>query len=85
MRLLDSNIIIYATKPGYEFLHPVISAPVLDAAVALRRQRRMTLGDSLVAASALIHNCTVVNRNASDFAWISNLITDNPFATRGQP
>ena len=27
MRLLDSNIIIYASKPGYVFLQPLIAAP----------------------------------------------------------
>jgi len=27
MRLLDSNIIIYASKPGYQFLQPIIGAP----------------------------------------------------------
>jgi hypothetical protein len=26
MRLLDSNIIIYASKPGYTFLQPLIGA-----------------------------------------------------------
>lgn len=26
MRLLDSNIIIYASKPGYDFLEPLIGA-----------------------------------------------------------
>ena len=26
MRLLDSNIIIYASKPGYEFLHGIVGA-----------------------------------------------------------
>ena len=26
MRLLDSNIIIYASKPGYDFLGPLVGA-----------------------------------------------------------
>jgi hypothetical protein len=26
MRLIDSNIIIYASKPGFEFLHPLVGA-----------------------------------------------------------
>jgi toxin FitB len=27
MKLLDSNIIIYASKPGFEFLHSLVAAP----------------------------------------------------------
>jgi predicted nucleic acid-binding protein len=96
MRLLDSNIIIYASKPGYAFIQPLIGATdictsaisyvevlgyhllsqaeadqleeffantptlplspsVLDEAVKLRRQRKMKLGDALVAGTALFH------------------------------
>jgi len=122
MRLLDSNIIIYASKPGHAFLQPLIaasdvctsavcyvevlgyhlltpvetqlleeffantptlplSAPVLDRAVALRRQRRMKLGDALVAATALTHGCELVTRNTSDFDWVAGLSLHDPFAT----
>lgn len=31
--LIDSNIIIYASKPGYEFLHPLIGQPDLAVSV----------------------------------------------------
>ena len=95
--LLDSNIIIYAMQPGFDWLRqfisdraPVVSAisyvevlgyhelseaegslfrqffatssvlpidqDVLDEAVRLRQQRKMTLGDALVAATALCAN-----------------------------
>lgn len=121
MRLLDSNIIIYASKPGNEFLLPIIGGTdicasavsyvevlgyvlltpteerlleeffantptlplgpaVLSEAVKLRRQQRMNLGDALVAATALVHGCTLVTRNTKDFSWISSLELYDPFA-----
>lgn len=99
--LLDSNIIIYATKPEYAVVRqfiaahsPAVSAvsyvevlgfhrlattektlleaffattmilpltqQVLDQAVLLRQQRRMTLGDALVAGTALSYGRTLV-------------------------
>src|SRR6478672_8614546 len=120
MRLLDSNIIIYASKPGFQFLHSIVAAPgvytsavsfvevlgyhqltpaetqlfeeffantpvfplspvVLDKAIQLRRQRKMKLGDSLVAATALVFQCELVTRNVSDFGWITGLALFDPF------
>ncbi|MBA4068041.1 MAG: PIN domain nuclease [Isosphaera sp.] len=56
-----------------------ITRDVVDAAVALRQSRKMTLGDALVAATALVHNLDLVTRNAKDFAWIVGLRVHNPF------
>ena len=39
----------------------------------------MTLGDALVAGTALAHNLTLVTRNTTDFAWIAGLTLLNPF------
>ena len=117
--LIDSNIIIYASKPEYAELRrfiaentPAVSAisyvevlgyhkltederqdleaffaaapilplldSVLDQAVALRQQKKMTLGDALVAATALVHGQTLVTRNIKDFDWIDGLSLFNP-------
>ena len=100
--LIDSNIIIYASKPGYEFLHPLmgqtdlavsvisyvetlgyhqltesekrflteffenvnlspLSNTVLQRAVSLRQTRKIKLGDSLIAATALVAGVTPVS------------------------
>jgi predicted nucleic acid-binding protein len=56
-----------------------LSQPVLDRAVQLRQSRRMTLGDALIAATALVHNLTLVTRNDEDFEWIEDLDILNPF------
>jgi predicted nucleic acid-binding protein len=104
--LIDSNIIIYATKPEHNTIRqfiaehaPAVSAvsyvevlgyhklaaqeralleaffaaatvvalsqPVLDQAVKLRQLRRMSLGDALVAGTALTHNLTAVDYTAN--------------------
>ena len=118
--LLDSNIIIYASKPEYADLRrfiaehtPAVSAisyvevlgyhkltgserhdleaffaaapllplsdPVLDQAVRLRQQKKMSLGDSLVGATAIVYNLTLVTRNTDDFQWITGIALLNPF------
>ena len=56
-----------------------ITQAVLDKAVGLRQTRRMSLGDSLVAATCLSYNLTLVTRNIDDFKWITELHLLNPF------
>ena len=58
-----------------------LSDTILDQAVRLRQQKKMTLGDSLVAATALVHHLTLVTRNTEDFDWIDGLAFINPFET----
>lgn len=59
-----------------------VSQPVLDQAVRLRQQRKMKLGDALVAGTALVHSLQLVTRNIDDFAWIRELKAFNPFQAR---
>ena len=55
-----------------------VSQPVLEKAVALRQQRKMSLGDSIIAATALLNDLTLVTANVSDFRWIDNIKLMNP-------
>jgi glucosamine-6-phosphate deaminase len=55
-----------------------LSQTILDEAVKLRQVRKITLGDALVAATALVYNLTLVTRNIKDFEWIPNLSILNP-------
>jgi toxin FitB len=52
---------------------------VIQKSTLLRQQRKMTLGDSLIAATALIYNQTLITRNDKDFDWIDGLKLINPF------
>lgn len=54
---------------------------IFDQAVYFRQQRKMSLGDSLIAATALIHQITLVTHNTQDFAWIDNLSLIDPLTT----
>lgn len=56
-----------------------ITTAVLDRAVLLRQTRKMTLGDALVAATALVHRRKLVTRNAKHFTWVTGLEVFNPF------
>lgn len=56
-----------------------ISPAVLDQSVKLRQIRKMTLGDALVAGTALAHDLILVTRNTSDFDWIPDLSLLDPF------
>jgi len=38
----------------------------------------MSLGDSLIAATALLNDLTLVTANISDFRWIDNIKLKNP-------
>jgi toxin FitB len=57
-----------------------VTPPILDGAVTLRQQRKMSLGDSLIAATALVHDRTLLTRNLDDFRWISGLRLVDPMA-----
>ena len=56
-----------------------LSQDVLAQAVKLRQLRKMTLGDSLVAGTALSCNRILVTRNIDDFKGIGELSVFNPF------
>jgi toxin FitB len=57
-----------------------LSDPVLQRAVNLRQTRKMKLGDSLIAATALVAGVTLVTRNTQDFDWIPGLSLLDPLA-----
>ena len=58
----------------------LINQRIAEKAVTLRQQRKMSLGDAIIAATALVENHTLVTRNTDDFKWIAELKLLNPFA-----
>lgn len=120
MRLLDSNIVIYAAQPANTWLRmDILSQPfavsqatrvevlgwhritpadlqdleaflaagtlfsitdaIADRAVTLRQQKKMSLGDAFIAATALEFDCELVTRNIDDYKHIVDLRLVNPF------
>lgn len=53
-----------------------ISSQTAALAIDLRRQRKMSLGDALIAAMCLEHGLQLATRNTSDFDWIAGLTVD---------
>lgn len=51
---------------------------ITQRAIRLRQQQKMSLGDSIVAASALEHDCELWTANKEDFAHIDGLRIRNP-------
>ncbi|MBI5825223.1 MAG: type II toxin-antitoxin system VapC family toxin [Chloroflexi bacterium] len=59
-------------------LYPTVE--VFQIAVDLRQQRSVSVGDALIAATALHHNLTLATHNAKDFEWITSLSLVDPLA-----
>ncbi|TAE31494.1 MAG: type II toxin-antitoxin system VapC family toxin [Cytophagales bacterium] len=56
-----------------------LTETVIDKAVELRQQKRMSLGDCLIAATALLNGLELYTRNTDDFTHIDGLTVINPF------
>lgn len=54
---------------------------VIQGAIALRRQKRMSLADAIIAATALVHELPLVTRNVDDFKHVVGLELVDPFAS----
>jgi predicted nucleic acid-binding protein len=57
-----------------------VSQSVVAIAIRLRQRRRMSLGDALIAGTALSHGLKLATHNAKDFSWIDELDVINPLA-----
>lgn len=55
-----------------------LSSQIVKLAIYLRQQRKISLGDSFIAATAIQNNKTLVTRNIKDFEWIDDLKRFNP-------
>ncbi len=57
-----------------------LTQAIAGQSVFLRQQRRMGLGDSIIAATAITHDLTLVTHNTEDFRWIGELELLDPLA-----
>jgi predicted nucleic acid-binding protein len=55
-----------------------ISDSVLSKAVELRQIRKLSLGDAIIAGTAMTHGLKLITRNSADFNWINGLTLLNP-------
>jgi len=119
MKILDTNILIYASQAVFSYLQPLVTDPanavsivvkietlgfpnlllgdraylesiflvlqtiqlsdeIAEKAIEIRQLKKISLGDAIVAATALTQNCPLITRNTSGFRHIQNLILENP-------
>jgi len=57
-----------------------ITDGVLDRAIALRQARKMSLGDAIIAATALVFGRELKTHNLRDFSGIPDLLASDPLA-----
>lgn len=50
-----------------------ISNDIIETAIPVRRVNKMSLGDSIIAASVLMHNLELCTNNEKDFENVENL------------
>lgn len=62
-----------------------VSQAVLDQAVKLRQERKMSLGDSIIAATTIVNDLTLITANTADFKWIPNIKLLDPLAEESNP
>ncbi len=55
-----------------------IDKTIISKAISLRRQKPISIGDAIIAATALINNQVLWTNNNKDFHWINDLKWHNP-------
>jgi toxin FitB len=55
-----------------------LDPPVTEQAILLRQKFNMTLGDSIIAATAIEYKCSLLTRNVDDFSFLKNIDIINP-------
>ena len=55
-----------------------ITDPILETAIRFRQQRKLSVGDAIIAATAYLHHLELNTRNVRDFDWIPGLQLHNP-------
>jgi predicted nucleic acid-binding protein len=63
----------------FQFL-PILplSDHIIERAISLRQTKKMSLGDALIAGTAIVHEMDIVTANVKDFKWIDDLEIINP-------
>jgi predicted nucleic acid-binding protein len=56
-----------------------LTRPIVLKTIEIRKLRKIKLPDAIIAATAIVHNLTLISRNDSDFKKIEGLDYLNPF------
>ncbi len=53
---------------------------VIEKTILIRQQKKIGLGDAIIAATSLVHHFNLLTRNTSDFKNITGLNVVNPYS-----
>jgi toxin FitB len=76
--LTESNKIYL--KNVFEVLNVLdLDSEIAQKAIELKQHKKMSIGDAIIAATALVHDVPLITRNIDDFKHIRSLKLINPF------
>jgi toxin FitB len=83
VEVLGFHALIESEKQYFETVFSItsllpINTEIIDKAVQLRQQKNLSLGDSIIAATALFFDAELYTRNVSDFKHIQGMKLHNP-------
>lgn len=56
-----------------------LTEEIANQTILLRKSQRIKLPDAIIAATALVHNLTLISRNETDFKKVGNLKVLDPY------
>jgi predicted nucleic acid-binding protein len=56
-----------------------LTTTIAEETIRIRKSHRIKLPDAVIAATAIVHQLTMITRNTSDFSAIVGLNSINPF------
>ena len=57
-----------------------LEEPIMVKTISIRKNHKTKLPDSIIAATAIVNNLTLITRNIKDFEKIDELEVINPFS-----
>ena len=74
-----TSIEIDFAKKYFSFCEIIpIDQKIIQNAISLRQAKQMSLGDAIIAATAIVHNLPLATANTKDFKHLKNLTIINP-------
>jgi toxin FitB len=121
MKIIDTNLIIYAIQPQFHWLVPLVMSPnfnyatvtkievlgfkniqphekalfqtyfailkplhltdaIIEQTIEIRQNKKIKLGDAIIAATARVHNLEIFTHNVADFINIDGVKVTDPLA-----
>lgn len=77
---IPANELLLLASLFSESYHLTVTDAVVDTAIKLRQRKRMSLGDSIIAATAVENQLALWTANLDDFAHIDELNIVNPLS-----